>query len=341
MSGRPGALPVSAELEAAPLEAHLRERLPEREDLRLTRLKRSPGGMSRETWFADVEWGPEESRQRQRLTVRTDHPHGAVMPTPLKFEHDVMKALHGTAVPVAETLWYEEQPSFLNRPLYVRDNVPGEASPKRMFADERLRSRIGRRLVELLADLHTVDWRACGLDEIMEVPKPGREAALLELEKWKRFWRETAVEPKPALAELYAWLERNAPEEVARISIVWGDVGVGNFIYRDDDIVALTDWEQAHLGDPMKDIAAALWRGIEDIVSKDELYSIYQERSGIPIDERSVEYYSAFIDAQYTTTSASVFQLFTPDSVPDVTFARLGLGISYRCLDLGLRAIGV
>jgi aminoglycoside phosphotransferase (APT) family kinase protein len=332
---------VTAELESEPLEQHLRERLSDRENLRLTRLRRSPGGMSRETWFADVEWGPADDPRRQRLTVRTDHPHGAVMPTPLRFEHDVMRALYRTAIPVAEVLWYEHDPPWLGRDLYVRDNVPGDASPKRMFAEEGLRAKIGRRLVELLADLHTVDWRAAGMDEFMDVPEQGREAALLELEKWRQFWAQTAVEPKPALAELYAWLERNAPEEVARISIVWGDVGVGNFIYRDDDIVALTDWEQAHLGDPMKDIAAALWRGIEDIVSKDEFYSIYQERSGIPIDEKSVEYYSVFIDAQYTTTSSSVFGLFTPESVPDVTFARLGLGISYRCLDLGFRAIGV
>jgi aminoglycoside phosphotransferase (APT) family kinase protein len=332
---------VTAELDQELLEEYLRGRLPDRDGLRLTRLKRSPGGMSRETWFADVEWGPEASPERQRLTIRTDHPDGSVVPTPLKYEHDVMKGLFGTAVPVAEPLWYEEHLPWLGRGLYVRDCVAGDASPKRMFADEELRAKLGRRLVELLADLHTVDWRARGMHEFMEVPEPGREAALLELAKWKRVWQETAVEPKPALAELYAWLERNAPAEVARISIVWGDVGVGNFIYTDDDIVALTDWEQAHLGDPMKDIAAALWRGIEDIVPKDDFYSIYEQRSGIRIDEESVAYYGVFIDAQYTTMSSTVFERFTAEAVPDITFARLGLGISYRCLDLGFRAIGV
>ena len=56
--------------------------------------------------------------------------------------------------------------------------------------------------------------------------------------------------------------------------------------------------------------------------------------------ELLVDYYDVFIDAQYTSTSSSVFTYFTPESVPDITFARLGLGISYRCLDLGLHAIG-
>jgi aminoglycoside phosphotransferase (APT) family kinase protein len=151
-------------------------------------------------------------------------------------------------------------------------------------------------------------------------------------------WRETAVEPQPALAELFAWLERNAPAEIPRVSVVWGDVGVGNFIYT-DDVVALTDWEQAHLGDPMKDIAAALWRGLESLISRDDLYEVYEARSGLTILQENVDYYDVFIDAQYTATSGSVMSYFKPESVPDITFARLGLGISYRCLDLGLRAI--
>ena len=188
-----------------------------------------------------------------------------------------------------------------------------------------------------MADLHVLDWRERGFPDFMPVPESPTEAALLELERWRTMWRETAVEPNPALAELFAWLERNAPTEIPRISVVWGDVGVGNFIYK-DDVVALTDWEQAHLGDPMKDIAAALWRGLETLISREDLYEVYEARSGLTILPENVDYYDVFIDAQYTATSGSVMSYFKPESVPDITFARLGLGISYRCLDLGLRA---
>lgn len=332
---------MSDELDADRLAEYLRAGLPDRPDLRVTRLRRTPGGMSRETWFADTEWTGPAGPQQQRLTVRRDPAEGAVVDASLRFEHDVMAGLWGSAVPVAETLLFENDPSWFGRPFYVRDCVAGEASPKAMFAPgaEELRHRLGLRLVELLADLHTLDWERRGFGEFMEAPQDARDAALLELRKWKRYFERTAAEPQPAATELFAWLERNAPTEVARISLIWGDVGVGNFIYRGDEIVALTDWEQAHLGDPMKDVAAALWRGIESIVSKDEFYSIYQERTGIEIDERSVEYYKLFIDAQYTTMSGSVLQRFAPEGVPDITFARLGLGISYRCMEHGLAVI--
>ena len=332
---------MSDTFELEPLEAYLRERLPERKGLRLTKLKRTPGGMSRQTWFADVEWGSVNEPEQQRLTIRIDHDEGSVIATPIVFEFRVMSSLFGSAVPVAEPLWYEDDPGFFGRPFYVRDCIAGDASPKRLYApgSDEFRAKIGRQLIELMADLHTLDWAALGMPDYMPVPQTPRDAALLEVERWRALWRETALEPKPALVELYAWLERNAPTSIPRVSIVWGDVGVGNFIYR-DDIVGLTDWEQAHLGDPMKDIAAAIWRGVDALISIEELYEVYQARSGIEIVQENVDYYDVFIDAQYTSTSSSVFTYFTPESVPDITFARLGLGISYRCLDLGLRAIG-
>jgi aminoglycoside phosphotransferase (APT) family kinase protein len=331
---------MSDEIEIEPLEAYLRGRLPDCDGLRVKKLRRTPGGMSRQTWFADVEWGPASAPQEQRLTIRIDHDTGSVISTPLVYEYRVMAALFGSAVPVAEPLWFEDDPSWFGKPFYVRDCVAGDAAPKRLFAEgnEQLRERVGRRLVELMADLHTLDWRERGFPDFMPVPDSPTEAALLELERWRTMWRETAVEPQPALAELFAWLERNAPKAIPRVSVVWGDVGVGNFIYT-DDVVALTDWEQAHLGDPMKDIAAALWRGLESLISKDDLYEVYEARSGLKILQKNVDYYDVFIDAQYTATSGSVMSYFTPESVPDITFARLGLGISYRCLDLGLRAI--
>ena len=90
------------------------------------------------------------------------------------------------------------------------------------------------------------------------------------------------MEPKPVMTSLASWLKRNALES-DRISMVWGDVGMSNFIFRDGSIVGLTGREQAHLGDPMKDWASALSRGIDNLPAEDELFSVYEEFSGIPM----------------------------------------------------------
>jgi aminoglycoside phosphotransferase (APT) family kinase protein len=327
-------------LEPTAVEEYLVARLPDREGLRLAGLRRVPGGMSRQTWFADVEWSPEEPR-RERLTLRADYPHGSVTGIPLRYEFDVMRGLYRSEIPVAEVFWFEDDERWFGRPLYVRECVAGDASPRKLFAPDNAaaKERIGRRLVELLADIHTFDWQTRRFGDFMAVPREPREAALLEVARWRRHLAATAVEPRPVAAELFAWLERNAPATVQRISLVWGDVGVGNFIYRDDQILALTDWEQAHLGDPMKDIAAALWRGIESLVPRDDFFSIYEERSGLRIDQAAIDYYTLFIDAQNASSTGSVWRHFTDDSVIDISFAWMTYGIGHRCLDHGLAAV--
>lgn len=343
--GPPPKSPAAAEcdaLDGGRVEAYLRERMPDRAGLRLAALSRSVGGMSRETWFADVEWEDGGAAASQRLTIRLDHPEGSVVPRPLWWEYRVLQGLYGSAVPVAEPLWYEEDERLLGRaPFYVRDNVPGDASPKHLHAPgtEERRASIGRDFARALAHVHTFDWREGGLAEFMDVPELGRDCALQTLARIRGHYERTAAEPSPVMAELFAWLERNAPTEVVRVSLIWGDVGVGNFIYADDRVVALTDWEQAHLGDPMKDIASALWRGVEGLIDRDELFAIYEETSGIPVREESIAYYTTFMNVESTCNSHAVVRAFS-ERTPEITFARLGLGIPFSCQDLALRSIG-
>ena len=51
------------------------------------------------------------------------------------------------------------------------------------------------------------------------------------------------------------WLRARVPTTVDRTVLVQGDTGPGNFMYRDGEIVAVVDWELAHLGDPLEDLA--------------------------------------------------------------------------------------
>jgi hypothetical protein len=52
------------------------------------------------------------------------------------------------------------------------------------------------------------------------------------------------------------WLRRNVPDGLATTTLVHGDAGVGNFLYVGDRVTSVLDWEWAHLGDPMEDLAA-------------------------------------------------------------------------------------
>ena len=78
------------------------------------------------------------------------------------------------------------------------------------------------------------------------------------------------------------------------ISLLKGNNGLGEEIWVDGKIVAMSDWELASLGDPAYDFA---WcQGFRGVVVEGKwdfqsLLDYYEEVSGIHIDQASVGYY--------------------------------------------------
>lgn len=121
-------------------------------------------------------------------------------------------ALGSSDIPVPRALWFEDDPSWIGTPFYVRESIPGSTSPKKLFAPDNTAGRraIGRQVAELLARVHTADWRGLGLDRFMPVPDDPSRSALMQVERWRRSYDADRVEPRPVLAELLSWLRRNA-----------------------------------------------------------------------------------------------------------------------------------
>ena len=105
-----------------------------------------------------------------------------------------------------------------------------------------------------LAALHSLD--AVGLDLPAFPPvQTVAEAVPGELDEWDRVLAARGGTPDPALAFSLRWLRRNVPSYDGPLVLVQGDTGPGNFMYADGRVTAVVDWELAHLGDPMDDIA--------------------------------------------------------------------------------------
>lgn len=326
------------------LGAYLRTKVEGASDLVVEKLHRNVGGMSRETWFADAVWTGTHGMQKRTFTIRLDHPEGSVIPTPLEFEYKVYRALADTDVPVARALWFEPSPQWLGRAFYVRETLEGSSAPKVLFrkGQEELRRSIGRQFARLLARIHVLDWETAGFPDFMPVPTKPEDAARLELARWRKNYEDHRIEARPVATELYSWLDRHAPTVVPRISLVWGDVGLGNFIFQGDSVVGLTDWEQAHLGDPMKDWASALYRGVDNLLPREELFAEWEKESGFRIDLDRIHYYSVFIDAQYVSISHPMIRRIVElDGKIDISLVRLGMGFPFHCQHHGLGLLGI
>jgi hypothetical protein len=83
------------------------------------------------------------------------------------------------------------------------------------------------------------------------------------------------------------------PDHVLGTVIVQGDTGPGQFIFRDGKVRAIVDWEYAHWGCPMEDLAEIRQRELlypfGDMMAR---YRVYERETGIPLDIPLIRYYT-------------------------------------------------
>ena len=280
-------------------ERYLNYRLPEEPEIRVISVEQAFPGMSRETWIVDTVAGRGKSLDERGFIFRLDPPGGSIVQIPLRFEFSVYSKLQNSQVPVPETLWYEDNPEWLmdSREFFVREKIEGKVLiPEFEDPDPRhdpLRITMAREMAEKLALIHTCDWQALGLGDIMPVPDSNNDCARLDLEVWDEYLNRTLPEPSPIVERTMIWLRENQPDGAPIVSLLKGNNGIGEEIWHGTKIVAMCDWELSHLGDPSEDFS---WcQGFRDHPDLMEiLINHYTEISGIKPSLNNIEYYSIF-----------------------------------------------
>jgi aminoglycoside phosphotransferase (APT) family kinase protein len=174
-------------------------------------------------------------------------------------EARLLRALAGTDVPVAPVHAVAEAGEVLDVPFYVMDFVRGAVvtdATHDALATPEGRRQIAESFIDVLADLHAVDWRARGLDGF------GRPEGFnaRHLRRIGGLVRDQEGNPPPAFAEIEAWLAANVPPESGE-SIVHNDYRIGNVMLAPEPpgrVVAVLDWELATIGDPLLDVGYVL-----------------------------------------------------------------------------------
>jgi aminoglycoside phosphotransferase (APT) family kinase protein len=256
-------------------------------------------GRSRENWLFDlVTTAPDGTEEREPLIVRRD-PLGGLLETDRATEFAVLQALATSAVPAPAARWLDATGEELGRPSLVMRREPGDCDYFVLNGDRPLAERVelAGRLCDLLASVHAVDWRGCGLGELFA--DPGPEAARHEVDAWEAILRRDQCEPLPELAVAAAWLRDHAPRS-ARTVLVHGDFKPGNVLLEAGEVTALLDWELAHLGDPMEDLGWVTQplRTDEHLIpgawERADLFDRYREASGTDVDEAGVAWWNVF-----------------------------------------------
>jgi aminoglycoside phosphotransferase (APT) family kinase protein len=105
---------------------------------------------------------------------------------------------------------------------------------------------------DVLAKLHSVDYRAVGLGDY---GKPTGYVAR-QVARWSKQYVASRVIETPAMDHLMQWLPANMPSE-DEATIAHGDYRIGNLLYHPTEprVVAVLDWELSTIGHPLSDLA--------------------------------------------------------------------------------------
>jgi aminoglycoside phosphotransferase (APT) family kinase protein len=189
-----------------------------------------PGGASKEAWAVDLADGTELLVRRASV--------GVIHRDTLSLEQEfrVLEAAHATGVAVPRPVAYLGE--LEGREAFAMERVRGETIGRRIVRNPP--PALPEQLAEELARIHAIP-------PLEFLPRG---------DVIDRFYAEldSVDEPHPAIEYGLAWVRERLPEPDAP-TFCHGDFRIGNVAVDEHGLVSVLDWEFAHVGDPVEDVA--------------------------------------------------------------------------------------
>lgn len=267
-----------------------------RADATIGDMAKIPGGASRETWLLQAL---SEAGGRGMI-VRID-PESSLIDTDRRTEYRAIDAAFRSGLPAPEPLFLVEDRHWIGRPFSITAEVPGcQASPDAIPPEHR--GKMGRQKWTILGRIAALDPLSLGLGDVMPATTT-KTCAVEQMEYWAKVIVDDEIHPNPVAHAAIRWLRRNKPPPAQKVALVHGDFRTGNFLYTPaGDVAAILDWEMAHLGDPLEDLAWSFdplwsWREPElvgRLIPHREAVRHWEEASGLVVDPDAFRWWQVF-----------------------------------------------
>lgn len=245
--------------------------------------------------------------QNEIYEIRRGEIHGAIRipPTTAPESRDggilrewrILAALDGTDVPHPAAVCVCEDMSVLGRTFYVMGFVEGWSPmetggrwPEPFHADIPARRGLAYQLVEGIALLGNVDWRARGLSDL------GRPDGFHErqVDRWTAFLQRIRTRDLPGFDVAAAWLRSHRPIDFVP-GLMHGDYQFANVMFEHGAparLAAIIDWEMGTVGDPKLDLGWVVQSWPEDIQDPSLSGKGYADMYGMPTRDQLVKHYA-------------------------------------------------
>jgi aminoglycoside phosphotransferase (APT) family kinase protein len=257
---------------------------------------RMPGGARKEAWFIDLA-GPDGAVTSCFLRYDRSDPAVTKDPWTLHREATVYLALQDGPVPVPRVLGVHPVHQAM-----LSERVEGGNWFSRI-TEPAEQEATARDFMTKLAALHSLDASALSLPAFPTATTVAG-AVVAELDEWELLLAARGGTPDPALVFSLRWLRDHIPPYDGQPVLVQGDTGPGNFMYAGGRVTAVVDWELAHLGDPMDDIAWLSLRATQEpFTDFPTRLREYERLSGNVVDEGRVRYYQVMAETKLQVMS--------------------------------------
>ena len=217
-------------------------------------------------------------------------------------EWRIIEALDGTDVPHTAAIAACTDTSVLGRAFYIMGFVDGWSPmgletkpdgsrpwPEPFDTDLEARRGLAFQLVEGIALLGNVDWRAKGLEDL------GRPDGFHErqVDRWTAFLERIKGRELPGFDEASAWLRAHKPIDYIP-GLMHGDYQFANVMYETGAparLAAIVDWEMGTVGDPKLDLGWVVHSWPADTAEKADGFS-YVDMQGMPSRDEVLAHYS-------------------------------------------------
>jgi aminoglycoside phosphotransferase (APT) family kinase protein len=200
-------------------------------------------------------------------------------------EFRILRRLHPSFSLAPRPFVLCEDPGAIGAPFYVMERRHGlvldQDVPPDWKPDPELHRAIGESLVRVLVDLHAVDWRAAGLDDV------GHPDGYLQrqVNGWTERYARARTRHIEGVTALAHWLQKTLPASPPP-TVIHNDYKLNNLLLDTQDprrVSAVLDWEMATIGDPLSDLGSLLayWNEPDETEMMGSMRSVTRE-SGFP-----------------------------------------------------------
>ena len=224
--------------------------------------------------------------------------------------------------------------------LIIRGSVPpavagGAIGHTDLETSQDFRTLVCKSFINNLADLHALDYKAAGLDDLGHPSGYPRR----QVEGWTKRYFAAKTNEWSDLERAIGWLNENIPAE-SGAALVHNDYKFDNIMLDPADLTTITavlDWEMVTIGDPLMDLGTTLgyWmsadageemlnmpfnpRVLMENISRQELVEMYGRASGR--DVSNILFYYVFGTFKIAAICQQIFARYVKGFTQDKRFA--------------------